>query len=270
MSTCLQALGLRSRSERELRLPLSQYAQGRQVNELVRYSISIVLNITTLPMQYSVIATDYDGTLATQGVVDAATIAALERYRRQGGRLLLVTGRELSELRQIFPQGHLFDGIVAENGAVFYRPDQGAARLLAEPIPAVLIDTLKAQGVAPIRQGQVVVATWQPHGQAVIAAIQQLGLAAQVILNKKAIMVLPEGVNKASGLALALAELGLEAEQVVGIGDAENDRSLLQASGVGVAVANAVPDLRALADWVTEGERGAGVAELIAWLLSGA
>lgn len=218
-------------------------------------------------MKYSVIATDYDGTLATNGVVDGATVAALEHYRRRSGRLLLVTGRELAELLQVFPHEHLFEGIVAENGAVFYRPGQGPARLLAAPFPPMLIDTLKAQGVSPISQGQVVLATWQPHGDRVKQTIQQLGLAATVILNKKAVMVLPEGVNKASGLAAALAELGLDAAQVVGIGDAENDRSLLAISSLGVAVGNALPELKALADRVTVGERGAGVQELIAWLL---
>lgn len=219
-------------------------------------------------MKYSVIATDYDGTLATEGVVDEATLAALERYRQWGGRLLLVTGRLLDELFQVFPSYHLFEGIVAENGAVFYQPALGIAQLLAEPLPSVFIDTLTAQGVSPISQGQIMVATWEPHGETVERTVQELALAAVVIRNKKAVMVLPKGINKASGLAVALAELGLEAAQVVGIGDAENDRSLLEASGLGVAVANALPDLKALADRVTTGDRGAGVQELIDWLLA--
>ena len=46
-------------------------------------------------MHYLALASDYDGTLATDGRVDNATIAALERLRDSGRRLLLVTGREL-------------------------------------------------------------------------------------------------------------------------------------------------------------------------------
>lgn len=221
-------------------------------------------------MKYSVIATDYDGTLATQGIVDEATLAALKRYRQAGGQLLLVTGRQLDELFQIFPHGHLFEGIVAENGAVFYQPAQGTARLLTEPLPPVLIDTLIAQGVSPISQGHIVIATWEPHGETVERTVQELALAATVIRNKKAVMVLPQGVNKASGLAVALAELGVGPEQVVGVGDAENDRSLLESCGLGVAVANAVPELKVLADRVMAGDRGVGVQELIDWLLAGA
>lgn len=219
-------------------------------------------------MKYSVIATDYDGTLATEGCVDEATLTALERYRQRGGRLLLVTGRQLDELFQVFPHQHLFEGIVAENGAVFYQPALDTVRLLAAPLPSAFIEDLTARGVSPISQGQIIVATWDPHGEAVERTVQDLALAATVIRNKKAVMVLPQGIDKASGLAVALAELGIDAAQVVGVGDAENDCSLLNASGLGVAVANATPELKALAGRVMAGDRGVGVRELIDWLLA--
>ena len=82
-------------------------------------------------------------------------------------------------------------------------------------------------------------------------------------------MILPPGVDKASGLAVALDELGIPPERVVAVGDAENDHALLKACGFGVAVANALPALRERADYVTGGERGAGVAELIGMLVAG-
>lgn len=218
-------------------------------------------------MDYRVIATDYDGTLATEGTVDDATLAALERYRDSGGHLLLVTGRQLDDLFQVFPHSHLFQGIVAENGAVFHQPHRNQMKLLADPFPPTLVETLKAAGADPIYQGQVMVATWEPHGDAVQQAIQSLGLAATVILNKRAVMILPQGVNKASGLAVALADLNLAHLPSVGIGDAENDLSLLQACHRGVAVANALPELKAIAHYITQGERGAGVQEVIQRIL---
>lgn len=220
-------------------------------------------------MDYRVIATDYDGTLATEGRVDDATLAALERYRRSGGHLILVTGRQLGDLFQVFPHSHLFEGIVAENGAVFHQPHRDQVKLLANPFPAALVETLKAAGVHPIDQGQVMVSTWEPHGEAVHQAIQSLGLSAAVILNKRAVMVLPQGVNKASGLAVALADLNLAHLPSVGIGDAENDLSLLRACHRGVAVANALPELKAIAHATTQGERGAGVQEIIQRILEG-
>ena len=69
-------------------------------------------------MRFLALACDYDGTLANDGTVDASTIAALERWRGAGGRLIMVTGRELPDLKRIFPEIGIFDCIVAENGGV--------------------------------------------------------------------------------------------------------------------------------------------------------
>ena len=87
-------------------------------------------------MHYAALATDYDGTIAHDGVVDPPTIAALERLRASGRRLVLVTGRELPDLARVMPRLDLFDRVVAENGALLYRPESGAERPLAEPPPA--------------------------------------------------------------------------------------------------------------------------------------
>lgn len=218
-------------------------------------------------MQYRAIATDYDGTLATDGVVDAITLATLQRYRDSGGRLLLVTGRELADLRRVFPPIALFDGVVAENGAVFYQPTSDRVKLLGKPLPEEFVATLVSRQVSPVNRGQVLVATWQPHGDIVEQTIQDMGLDARVIYNKRAIMVMPGGVNKATGLGVALAELGIPFDEVAAIGDAENDRDLLLSCGLAVAVENALPELKAIAHRVTAQPRGAGVRELVDWLL---
>jgi haloacid dehalogenase-like hydrolase/AAA domain-containing protein len=97
----------------------------------------------------------------------------------------------------------------------------------------------------------------------VLHAIRDLGLELQVIFNKGAVMVLPTGVNKATGLTAALGELGLSPHNAVGVGDAENDHALLVTCECGVAVRNALPALRGKADLVTSAADGDGVAELI-------
>jgi hydroxymethylpyrimidine pyrophosphatase-like HAD family hydrolase len=213
-------------------------------------------------MRFRALASDYDGTLAHDGRVDAATWEALAALRASGRRLLLVTGRELNELLALLPEATLFDRIVAENGAVTLSPATGAVRLLGEPPPAAFVAELRHRGVTNVAVGRVIVATWEPFGELVRRTIHDLGLALEVTLNKGAVMVLPRGVSKASGLASALAELGLAAHEVVAVGDAENDLTMLAASGLGVAVANALPSLRAAADLVTRGDHGRGVAEL--------
>ena len=76
-------------------------------------------------------------------------------------------------------------------------------------------------------------------------------------------MVLPVGIDKGTGLAAAVDRLGIRPVEVVGVGDAENDRPLLDLCGLGVAVANALPTLKVIADLTTRGDHGAGVVELI-------
>jgi hydroxymethylpyrimidine pyrophosphatase-like HAD family hydrolase len=153
-------------------------------------------------MHYLALATDYDGTIADDGVVDEPTIAAFERLRR------------------------------------------GA------------------------RRGRVVVATCEPNEVKVLSAIEELGLDLRITFNNGAVMVLPAGVSKASGLRTALAQFGLSPLDCIGVGDAENDLAFLDVRGLPVAVANAQESVRQQAAFVTIGTGGAGVAELIDQLLA--
>ena len=219
-------------------------------------------------MRYLALATDYDGTLATDGTVDRETVAALRRIAATGRKLILVTGRQLNDLLHVFPGATLFDAIVAENGAVLYRPASRETRLLAPSPSARFIEALRRRGVAPLWVGQVVVATVQPNETQVLDVIRELGLDLQVILNKGSVMVLPASVDKASGLRAALDELALSPRDVVAIGDAENDQAFLAICGCGVAVANALDAVKAGAGHVTRGEAGAGVREIIDSLIA--
>jgi hydroxymethylpyrimidine pyrophosphatase-like HAD family hydrolase len=218
-------------------------------------------------VHYVALACDYDGTLATDGRVDAMVLDALERLRKSGRKLLLVTGREIEDLERVFPKLEQFDHIVAENGAVLYQPAEKKARPLAEPPPAPFIETLRRSKVAPLSVGHVIVATREPHETIVLKIIRELGLELQIIFNKGAVMVLPSGVNKATGLQAALGGLGLSPHNVAAIGDAENDHAFLRLCGCSAAVANALPMIKETADIVTAGARGAGVIELIEQML---
>ena len=214
-------------------------------------------------MRYQALACDYDGTLADHGQVDASTVAALERLRETGRRVILVTGRQLDDLKQVFPRLEIFDRVVAEDGAVLYRPQTREEKTLGEPPPPEFVAELRRRGVEPLSEGRVIVATREPHAHTVLDLIREMGLECQVTFNKGAVMVLPSGVNKAAGLRGALKELGLSSHNVVAVGDAENDHAFLSICGVAVAVANALPALKKHADLVTEGDHGSGVAELV-------
>jgi hydroxymethylpyrimidine pyrophosphatase-like HAD family hydrolase len=219
-------------------------------------------------MHCRALATDYDGTLAEDGKVPRSTLAAVERFKRSGRKAILVTGRELEELMDVFPELGVFDEVVAENGALLYTPGMKPLECpLCTPPPPTFVAELMKRGVGPISCGRIIVATWQPHEHVVLDVIQEQGLELEVIFNKGAVMVLPSGVNKATGLARALARLGISEAETVGVGDGENDCSLLDTCGYGVAVANAVHSLKERADFVMVRERGAGVEELIEQIL---
>lgn len=219
-------------------------------------------------MHYLALATDYDGTLAHHDRVDPSTLEALERLRALGRTTILVTGRELEDLIRVFPRLDLFDRVVAENGALLYRPADRSEAVLGQRPPESFLEALRGRGVSPLSVGRVIVATWEPHGAAVLDTIRQSGLDLQAIFNKRAVMVLPNGVNKASGLAAALGELKLAPANVVAVGDAENDHVFLSLCGLGVAVSNAIESLKERADLVTQRDHGAGVVEVIDRLIS--
>jgi HAD superfamily hydrolase (TIGR01484 family) len=216
-----------------------------------------------LAMRCRVLACDYDGTLAHDGVVSSPTIAALDRFRRSGRLLLLVTGRELSDLQNVCHTLDKFEWVVAENGALLYRPADNSTKLLCVPASAQLAQKLADAQVEPLSVGRAIIATHEPHEVLAVETIKQLGLELQVIFNKGAVMILPTGVNKATGLTAALKQMKIAAQHVVGVGDAENDHAFLEMCGMGVAVSNALPMLKERADLVTQGARGQGVIEVI-------
>lgn len=243
-------------------------------------------------MTYTVLASDYDGTLAQDGVVEASTIEALECWRKADRHLVLITGREFEDLLQVCPCLSLFDWVVAENGAVLYEPATQMETLLGDRPSEAFIQQLRERvhAAAKRRQsstdealdeemqqlrtqyplvshGRVIVSTWEPHSVEARSLIEEVGLNLQIILNKGAVMLLPIGVDKAAGLQSVARALGQPLEAFVGVGDAENDLSFLHHCGYSVAVANALPAVKAKVDAVTQAERGAGVVELIKQLL---
>src|SRR5262245_64176101 len=159
-------------------------------------------------MIFDALATDYDGTIARDGVVDDATVDGLTRARGAGLRLILVTGRELSSLFNTFQHISLFDRIVGENGALIHDPTTQTVELLAPLPPPALVERLTRENI-PISIGHSIVATVEPYEHQLLSAIRDLGLEWHVIFNKGSVMALPADVTKATGLSAALAALGI-------------------------------------------------------------
>jgi HAD superfamily hydrolase (TIGR01484 family) len=219
-------------------------------------------------MQYLALASDYDGTLAHDSHVSEEALAALRRLKESGRKLILVTGREMPELQSVFPEFTLCDAIIAENGALLVWPAEGKEEVLGEPPPEAFLTEIIHRGVKPFSVGKVIFATWRPHETTVLDVIQTLGIEYHIVFNKRAVMVLPSGINKATGLAKALKRMKIAPTSVVGVGDAENDHAFLESCAVAAAVENALPALKDRCDVVLSRDHSGGVVELIDRILA--
>ena len=213
-------------------------------------------------MIFRALACDYDGTLASNDQIGETTLAALERAKAAGLRLVLVTGRTFFELIRVCERLDLFDAVVAENGGVLYFPSTGVLRDLGPPPPPPLLAELDRRGV-PFQVGRVIVGTLRAQEPLVREAVTSLGAGMELVYNRGALMLLPPGVSKGPAVEQAIRSLGLSFHDVLALGDAENDLDFFEACGWAACPANAVPELKDRADWVFPGEDGASIAAAI-------
>jgi 3-deoxy-D-manno-octulosonate 8-phosphate phosphatase KdsC-like HAD superfamily phosphatase len=169
----------------------------------------------------------------------------------------------LGDLRSVCPDtDKMFDAVVAENGALLYFPDTRETKVLGDPPEEALLEALRRRRVR-FDVGTSIIATNESFAEAALAAIRETGVERTLVFNKGALMLLPGGVTKGTGLEAALEAMELSPHNMVCIGDAENDHVFLAMSECGVAVANAIPALKERADYVTRAPNGQGVIEFI-------
>lgn len=75
--------------------------------------------------------------------------------------------------------------------------------------------------------------------------------------------ILPKDASKGIGLLKIAEILGIKPEKTIGVGDNENDHSLIENAGIGVAVANAVPSLLDIADFITTDNNSHAISTII-------
>ncbi len=213
-------------------------------------------------VRFQALALDYDGTLVSHDHLTDATVAALERARRAGLQLILITGRTFFELSRVCRRLDLFDVVVAENGAVLHYPAEDAIRDEGPSPPPRLIAALDRQAI-PFQVGRVIVATGHSYEGQVRRIMAELGVELELVRNRAALMLLPPGVSKGSGLKHALQRLGLSFHDVLAIGDAENDLEMFATCGFAACPASAVAEVTQVADWVFAGEGGEAVTRAI-------
>lgn len=221
-------------------------------------------------MRYVVLAAGFDGTLARDGRCDERCIDALRELSATGRKLILVTGRELRPLLEIFPEARLFDYIVAENGAVLHRTATRQSEILGQAPAEILLQELRRQQIAPLSVGSSIVTTTAEHADTARAALRKLKLHLdyELVNNDDRLLILPPGVDKASGINEALRELGVSRHNLVAIGNGENDLPLFACAEHAVAVDNAPEAVKQAADRVTDGAYCDGFLELVRELVT--
>lgn len=223
---------------------------------------------------YTVLATDYDGTAAEHGVIDAATARSLEEFKAAGGMLVLATGREMQTMRgeEGFPMlsAHvsLFDAVVVENGAGLYFPASGRELAVSPPFPDDWSAEIRA-AFPMIVAGRSILALSIEHEQTMRAFLADKPYRLALERNGNSLMLTMAGIDKGAGLARAAKELDVSLSSVIAVGNDENDISMFKVAGAGVAVANALPEVQLAARYVMSSPSGAGVRELIGMLLHG-
>jgi phosphoglycolate phosphatase (TIGR01487 family) len=88
----------------------------------------------------------------------------------------------------------------------------------------------------------------------------------EIVDTKFALHLKHKSVNKGTGLVEVARALGLMPEEFAALGDSENDLPMFEAAGMGIAVGNATPEVKDMADHVARASYGEGAAEALYWL----
>lgn len=257
----------------------------------------------TLFTNLMVAALDLDDTLLrSDGKISDRTLAALHNWQAAGRRLVIATGRPHRSVEPVLPVELHNIPLICYNGAEIHidgckifenliPPD--AVRTIVEQVqqsaPALIVG-LEVHGelylnravkrASPYHVADLLEMAVHPAAkvlifgeelQPVIPLLAELPAAAKALLSARYqfIQILAAGANKAAALAVLMADWGVPLTQVVAFGDDTNDIEMLQECGLGVAVANAVDEVKAVANLITASNDEDGVALVLEQLLDG-
>jgi len=215
----------------------------------------------------SVLAYDYEGTIACDGRLHEPMVAVLEAARMAGFAQVLVTGHPFVDLLRVCPNAlALFDRVVCENGAVMARAGLSPMPL-TDPVDQALDEALLRRGIETAR-GQVMLTLAACDEEVVREIVAELRLDVRLTRNREALLVLPAAISKAAGLSHALASLGVTCGETIAFGDAQNDLEMLSVCALGVAVGDAVSELKMEADVVLDEPGPDGVVRFVLGLVT--
>lgn len=220
------------------------------------------------------VATDVDGTITDlRRRINTAAIEAIRTLVDTGITVVLASGNTVCFMDSLSKMVGTDGTIIGENGGVYRRGFSGPLQIVGDRQVCleafeILRDYFAGKGVeleqysAEYRFADVAFARNIDPAEAQ-AVIQVQGLDVRVLDTGFAIHLQPRGVSKGEAMRELAVEMGIPTSEILAIGDSENDVEMLEAAGVGVAVANATPATRMAADVVTSRPHGDGFVEAV-------
>lgn len=188
-----------------------------------------------------------DGTVRKQTTMDKASARKVINFAENNGfEVLVYSGNRLLAKHAEEPFSEI---------TKYGEPAPEAVGPLVNNLDSTQIHKVVVLGNSPRKLKAL---RWQLNQQ----VGQQVSFTTAAVLTS--LEVLPKGGSKANGVLTLLKDLGVAPENVMAIGDGENDASMLKMVGLGVAMGNATEAVKESANEVVSDNNNHGVAEAIA------
>lgn len=233
-------------------------------------------------------------TVNRQGKLGEKTKEALLAARERGHLVVFATGRRDIDMFSFWEESKYADFLLLNNGAKLMCPDSGNVifnHVIPPETARLLIETCLKEnwqlhvtsgdywainkwndglqgyidylGTAPIRYSRLEDTPWQQVEGFMVTAdlipvcqfIEQAKLPLAYTLSEdNCVDIMAQNISKWGGLTELLALLKISADRVIAAGDYNNDLPMIRGAGIGVAVANALPEVKAAADYITQND----------------
>lgn len=220
-------------------------------------------------MKVRALAIDVDGTMTEKdGTISFDAANATRWLEGRGYKILFVSGRSAQETYSLSAFVGTTPVVVGENGGVIQRgPDHfriignKTNPLLAYDFLSKRIPEVELLPVTPRFTEVILDRTFSVEDA--MGIVEESGIPVSLVDSKYSYHLAQKGVNKASGLAIALSSIGIVPDECIAIGDSVTDVPLFEICGYSIALKNAEDDVKAKAKFITKNEMGSGTVEAL-------
>jgi phosphoglycolate phosphatase len=208
------------------------------------------------------VAIDFDRTLTDESFKVSEKVKDFLVEAKKDLVIIIASGRTFDFFKEndLLDIGHVF---VLENGALIFINGRFVTTPMSPGDASGKIKGALTEKNIPFDSGRVVISVKRVHEESVKKIVE--GMDVRLEYNVDDIMVLPSGMDKGMGVVRAMSLMGLNGG-LAAVGDAENDVKLFEVADLKGAVANAIPELKGRADFVSKKPHGEGVMEFIEFI----